>query len=644
MQFAQPIWILAGLVVSIALLVLLHLLQKKKQKSLEQFASSQLLGRLTRHVSPGKRRIKHSIIVLAIFLLFVSLARPQYGFKWVEVKRKGIDILFALDTSKSMLAADIKPNRLQRARFGIMDFVNQLEGDRIGLMPFAGSSYLMCPLTLDYDAFVQSLNTVTTDIIPKGGTNISAVIEEAENVLDNDTNHKILILLTDGENLQGDALEAAAKAQEKGMTIYTVGVGTPGGELIPIAGKGGSGSFVKNEEGKYVTSKLDESTLKQIAETTEGLYVPLGNSGEGLEQIYQQKLQLIPKEELAEKRHKVPLERFSWPLAAAMLLLLLEFCIPDRKSTISFSIPGFLKAGRKMKKQFTPMIFLCLLSLWAVPISQASEAEDAYANEDYLKASQLYQERLKKEPDNQALHYNYGTAAYKNNLYDEAIASFSQALKGDDLSLQSKAYFNRGNAHFQKGAESQQADPQATVEQWEQAVESFDSALKLNPDDSQANDNKQFVQQKLEELQEQMKQQEKENQDNNDQQDQHDQENTDSRESKGDKDKQQDSGQDGDKEQQQQKDSEKEQPESKEHQDGKKEEPANNDEQQTSPQETEHQGSPEDQDAEKQRALERREAGKMTEEEAKNLLNALKNEEGELNFIPGGSEPVRRDW
>lgn len=639
MQFAQPIWIFAGLIVSIALLVLLHILQKNRQKSLERFAASQLLGRLTRHISPGRRRFKHVIIILAVMLLFVALARPQYGFKWVEVKRKGIDILFALDTSKSMLATDIKPNRLQRARFGIMDFVNQLEGDRIGLMPFAGSGYLMCPMTLDYDAFIQSLNTITTDIIPKGGTNISAVIEEAEKVLDNDTNHKILILLTDGENLQGDALKAAEKAHENGMTIYTVGVGTPGGELIPLEGKNGSGSFVKNNEGKYVTSKLDESMLTQIAETTEGLYVPLGNSGEGLEKIYQQKLTLIPKEELSEKRHKIPLERFSWPLAAAIFLLLLEFGIPERRSNKQLSFPDFLTAGRKMKKHFIPMILAGIFSLQGVHDIQASEAEDAYAEENYLKASELYQEHLKQQPDNQALHYNYGTAVYKNNLYDEAIASFSQALKGEDLSIQSKAYFNRGNAHFQKGVESQQADPQNTIEQWEQAIQSFEGALKLNPNDTQASENTAFVQKKLEELKQQMEQQQ-EQQDKQDQQDK----NNDNPE--GDDKKKQDSGQeskDGNSDQQQPEKSEEDSAKNTENQD-KEEQSTEKEQPQASQQDTQQGGNPEDQDAENQRAMERREAGKMTEEEAKNLLNALKNEEGELNFIPGSSETVEKDW
>ncbi len=638
-------------------MLILHLLQKQRHATLQKFAGAQLLGRLTRHVSTRRRRTKHMLLLLAVFLLFATLARPQYGFQWVEVKRKGIDILFALDTSKSMLAEDIKPNRLQRARLGIMDFVNQLEGDRIGLMPFAGSGYLMCPLTLDYDAFTSSLSTVTTDIIPKGGTNISAVIEEAENVLQNDANHKILILITDGENLQGDAALAAKKAAEKGMTIYTVGVGTAGGELIPIPGNGASG-FIQDDEGKYVTSKLDEKNLTAIAEATSGLYVPLGNSGEGLERIYQQKLQLIPKEELAERRHKVPIERFIWPLIAAIGLLILDFLIPERKSPHKLSLPHIITAGRRIKKQIIPMALLLLVISGGNSYLQASEAEDAYNQEEYLKASELYSKSLKENPDDPTLHYNYGTAAYKNNMYDEAIASFNQALKGEDLPLQAKAYYNRGNAQFQKGSEGQQGNPESALELWQQALESYDSALQLNPNDNLAAENSTFVEQKIKELQQQMEQQQQDKDQDQDQQNQD--------ENKKDGDKQKTS-ENGDKNESQQQESDEQQSDTNDHEqddrqkskEGSEQQPdtpetsestqAEQDSQKEQPQpatpENRQDNGATDQSAKDDTDMQRRELGKMTREEAQNLLNALRNEEGELNFVPGSQDaPVGRDW
>jgi len=667
LQFAQPYWLLGGLICCSATMLLLQLVQRQRQATLAKFASVQLLGRLTRHVSAGRRRLKQVLLLSAIFLLFAALARPQYGFTWIEVKRKGIDILFALDTSKSMLAEDTRPNRLQRTKLGIMDFVDRLQGDRVGLMPFAGSGYLMCPLTLDYDAFSQSLASIDTEIIPLGGTNISAAIVEAEQVLQNDANHKILVLLTDGENLEGDAMEAAKRAKEKGMTIYTVGVGTPGGELIPLSDRGAAG-FVRDERGSYVTSKLDDKTLTAIAEATGGLYVPLGDGGEGLESIYQQKLQLVPREELAERRRKVPIEHFGWPLSAAIVILLLEYLVPERKSGRRLSLSAIASAGRRLGKT-APVVLLALSLMSAPNPALASPAEDAYNSGDFIKASELYDQALKKHPDDPKLRYNYGTAAYRNNLYDEAIAAFSEALKSDDLSLQQKAYYNRGNALFRKGAEIRQADPQATGEKWQEALESFDSALKLDPDDTLARENRAFVAHELEQLEQELQQQNP-NQDNRGQdendQDQSQEKQQGQEQQQGDEQKQQQGEQQKQDAGQQQESSSAEtpQPDNSAKQDQpeseardsaapseSREEQAVADSGETQPEpagerkEEPAGGTAVDQDAEQLRDQQRRELGKMTREEALNLLNALKNEEGELNFVPREQEPsVRRDW
>lgn len=656
LSFAYPYWLLAGLFSCGAVVYLLHRLRLKRQETLARFAGAQLLGRLTRNVSATRRRLKDLLLVAAILLLFAALARPQYGFTWVEVKRKGIDILFALDTSNSMLAQDTKPNRLERARLGIMDFVTKLEGDRVGLMPFAGTGYLMCPLTLDYDAFISSLGTVDTTIIPTGGTNISAVISQAETVLTNDANHKILVVVTDGENLEGDAVEAARTAAARGMTIYTVGVGTPGGELIPLAGQGGAG-FVKDDAGKYITSKLDEKTLTAIAEATGGLYEPLGDGGEGLETIYRQKLHLIPKEELAERRQKLPTERFGWPLAAALVLLLIEFLLPERRPAgRNGLIPGVSTVRQQWRKLMPALLVALPLASSALP-AHASDAEDAYRRGDYLHAAELYREALKKQPDDPKLHYNLGTTAYKNNLYDEAAASFAEALKSDDLLLQQKAYYNRGNALYQKGVESRQANPQATREKWQEALQSYDGAITLDPADVQARENRQFVARQLEELAQQPQQQGDTNDQNQQQEGGKDQQ-------PSDKSGQQQDPPDPDKKDPQaanpkqtgdqpEKANKSQQPKNTEQHnqqpkpDGQQQAGQDQDRPQPQPDEQNRQAATADQDAEQNRDAERRSLGKMTGEEAENLLNALKNEEGELNFVPSGQgqdQSVRRDW
>ena len=638
MDFAQPHWLIIGVIFCVSLAFLFRIMAKKRQETLEKFAAHQLIGRLTRNISWSRRRYKNILLLIAVFLCFSALARPQYGFKWVEVKRKGIDLLFALDTSKSMLAEDIKPYRLKRAHLAILDFVRKLEGDRVGLMPFAGSAYLMCPLTLDYDAFEQSLSAITTDIIPRGGTNIAAVIDKAAEILNNAANHKILIILTDGENLEGDAVKAAEEAAKLGLTIYTVGVGTSQGELIPIAGESSKG-FVKDQKGNFVTSRLDEATLSAISEKSGGLYVPLGTAGEGLETIYQQKLALVPKEELAERRHKVPLEKFQWPLAAALIFLILELLVGERKKPRS--LPFIKTIGRKLwrTKKIVPLSVIILFSCLSIGSkAYCSKGEEAFQRGDYLQASEYYQEKLGTSPKDPELNYNYGTAAFKNNMYDEAIAAFGKALKSDNIELQKKAYYNQGNSYYRKGVESQQADPQATAGQWKLALGSLESALKLDPDNADAKHNHEIIKKRLEELEKQQQQQKNENskdqkQDNPSQQDDKKQQSDSNK-------KQSEDGQSQDKPQSlkndQGKNKEKDQPqtESAEKKDPKADKPAPINEAQ------DKNKNPTEQ--ENQDAL-RQQLGKMTKEEAEGLLNALKNEEGELNFVPSGRRNVEND-
>lgn len=546
----------------------------------------------------------------------------------MDVKRKGIDILFAIDTSRSMLAEDIRPNRLERSKYAILDFVNQLQGDRVGLLPFAGSAYLMCPLTIDYAAFEQSLKAVDTQIIPTHGTNIAETIYYSETVLNNNANHKLLIIITDGENLDGDVEKAARSASENKMTIFTVGVGTAKGELIPIKSKSGS-SFVKDQSGKFVTSRLDDKMLSEISQMTGGMYVPLGSRGEGLEAIYRQKLALIPKEDLMEKRQKVPIERLSWPLGLALFLLLLEFLISERKSG---------QKRRFLSRWGKRFLLIFILILTYSDRGMASPGEEAYESSDFLTASEYYLDKLKSDPRNPILLYNYGTAAYQNNLFEEAISAFSKSLESDDIHLQEKAYYNRGNAQFRRGQESLQSEPQKTMEQWQNAVDSYSSSLKISPQNQRAQVNLDYVEKKLEELKKQMenkskdseqkdsgaKKKNKEQNENNEPQDnssQEDKNNSDGEQSQAPSQKNQDRQQD------KQQDIEEGQ-----------EKPSPSDTDETTPDKGEVEqinsdntaGSPAQENGKGQNRM----IEKMSREEAVQLLNELKNEEGKLMATP----------
>lgn len=523
MQFAHSIWLLAGVAACGILALSFYHFQKKSTAALKKFASGHLLEKLTRGVSPRKRLIKRVILMLAVGSIFVALARPQVGYEWKEVKRKGIDILIAVDTSKSMLAEDVRPNRLERSKFGIMDFISKLEGDRVGLLPFAGSAFLMCPLTLDYDAFSNSLEALDTNIIPQGGTDIASAIYEAEAAFQNNANHKILVLVTDGEDLEGEALSAARAAKQRGLTIYTVGVGTPSGELIPLVHGGKDGAFVKDENGQPVKSRLDETMLQKIAEATGGRYEPLGQQAEGLEAIYREKLSLIPKHELAERMQRVPIERFQWPLMLALLLLMMEFAISDRKRKrrafpiITTAYRRIPKIGRAAGAASVLLLVLLAIVLMGYRSAHASplDAEAAYKAGNYDMAVQGYRSEAEKAPEDSQLQFNLGAAAYKGKQYPVALASFKKSLRAQDIGLQNQSYYNIGNTLYRKGEGTKKQNPQQTIQNWEASIKAYQNALKLKPDDKDAEFNRDFVKKRLEELKKNQQQNQNKDKKNN---------------------------------------------------------------------------------------------------------------------------------
>ena len=436
------------------------------------------------------------------------------GFQWKEVKRKGIDILMAVDTSKSMLANDVQPNRLERSKLGIMDFVSKLEGDRVGLIPFAGTAFLMCPLTLDYDAFRQSLHALDTGIIPSGGTDIASAIRQAEFAFSNNANHKILVLVTDGEDLEGEALNAARDAAQKGLTIYTVGVGTPAGELIPLKRRG-KGSFVKDDQGQLIKSRLDEKMLQNIAETTGGQYEPLGQQAQGLDAIYKQKLSLVPKQELSERMQRVPVDRFEWPLLLALILLVAEFAISDRKPRPK-KIPAIpagsgadkrpLQGARGVQAASLALILMAFLLVSQKAYASPQSAEMAYNKGEYSLAQKEYKAAAEEAPDNAQLQFNLGAAAYKEKKYKEALTAFQTAMKIDEIPLQNKAYYNIGNTLYRQGEKTEKFKPQNTIKHWEESIKAYEGALNLDPDDKDARFNQEYVKKKLEALKKKQKQ------------------------------------------------------------------------------------------------------------------------------------------
>ncbi|MBW1779451.1 MAG: VWA domain-containing protein [Deltaproteobacteria bacterium] len=703
MQFAHSIWLIMGLAACTVLGWGFYHFQKRSQAALQKFAAGHLLGKLTESVSPGRRMTKRVLIVIAVASIFVALARPQVGFQWKEVKRKGIDILMAVDTSKSMLANDVKPNRLERSKLGIMDFVSKLDGDRVGLIPFAGTAFLMCPLTLDYDAFRQSLNALDTQIIPQGGTDIASAIREAAGAFSNDANHKILVLVTDGEDLEGEALNAAKEAAQKGMTLYAVGVGTPAGELIPLKKSGKGSLFVKDAQGQVVKSRLDEKMLQKITQATGGQYEPLGRQAEGLDAIYKQKLSLVPKQELAERMQRVPIERFEWPLLLAFVLLVVEFAISDRKPhrkkvpVIRTANRRILTGAKGVQAAFFAFILLTLLFASRAVYASPQRGEAAYNRGDYGAAAQSYREAAKGAPDNAQLQFNLGGAAYKNKKYDEALNAFQKALNVQEISLQNKAYYNTGNTLYRMGEGISKIKPQETIQRWEASIKAYEGALKLDPDDADAKYNQEYVKKRLEELKKQQKQNQKnscknknnqkdqkknQNKDQNNQQSKGQNKNKDKQQSKN-KNNKQDNQQannqqkkKGQKGQDHSQEAKKDNQQKHKPQEKGKSKPDNNRQAKENRNSAQaDSGDRKDQKGDRsdkaptagksnrmkskdkahkspvQRTGRQRKPGQMTEEQARNLLDSLKGEEkavpmvaGDRGHGKGRQEKKRRDW
>lgn len=303
---------------------------RRKRRALLAFGSPELMQKLASGASRTRQGVKAGFICAGFLFLILALVQPQFGTKLELIHRRGVDLVIVLDTSLSMLAEDIVPNRLARARFEIEGLIDQLEGDRVGLIAFAGYSHVLCPLTLDYGAAKMFLKDADVTLISEQGTAVAEAIRTAMRGFgSDDRKYKALILITDGENHVDDPIAVAEDAAEAGVRIFAVGVGTPEGELIPIR-NGDRVDYLKDTEGKIVKTRLDESTLKEIARVTDGLYVRASGGGIGLNAVYKQ-ISEMEKRDLGTQRYAQYIHRFQWPLALALMCFVGETLLSDRR-------------------------------------------------------------------------------------------------------------------------------------------------------------------------------------------------------------------------------------------------------------------------------------------------------------------------
>ncbi len=492
MTFAYPLIAIFAIALIPVMLFLAFRLEKNKQRQIGKLVASPLIPALTDSVSPRKKQLKAVLLAVGIALVAAAVARPQFGYVWQELKSKGIDVVFAIDTSRSMLAEDMKPNRLERAKLAVLDFIDKMGADRIGLVAFSGSAFLQCPLTLDYGAFRQSLEILEPGIIPVGGTDIAAAIQIAENAFNRENNFKILILITDGEDLRNRGIEVARSAANRGVRVFTLGVGSREGEIIPIINEEGRQDFVRDERGNVVRTRLDETTLQQISAVSNGFYSPLGPLGEGLETVYTLGLKEIPRQELNSRMNKLPIERYQWVLAGGILFLILEWLVGTRRSS------------KRMTPHLPVSALLFAACLAAPSDTRASpyEAQKHLRKGEFAEAEARYRKAIEEEPEDMRLLYNLGICLYRQGKYADAITVFQQALEGPDQDpdLQADILHNIGNAHYRRGESKIENRQPETRKDWARAMENYRGALIIDPEDEETAANLKFVQYQVENL------------------------------------------------------------------------------------------------------------------------------------------------
>src|SRR6266699_1149427 len=500
MSFGAPQW-LWGLLLIPILIALFIRAERRGTIRLREFVSARLLPQLAGTVNRPRRMIRFGLQLLGLALAIVSLAQPRWGYTFEDVKRKGLDLLIAVDTSRSMLSNDVQPNRLERVKLAAHDLINELQGDRVGLIAFAGRAFLQSPLTIDYDAAIESVNDLDTKTIPEGGTNISAAITLATQSFGKSAvGNPALVIFTDGEELSGDAVKNAKAAADAGVRIFTIGVGTPSGSLIPISGEDGETIFVKDSAGQVVKSKLDEKRLREVAQAAGGFYVHLENGPRTMQQIYNEGLAKMQAAEMDVRLSRRPIERYEWPLGAALIALSLSILIGERKRSrerVYAHSPG------KIATAATALWFaICQFGFSAAP------GLDAYRDGKFSDAYSQFQQTLKIHPQSRAedkLQFDSGAAAYKSEEYGKALESYSQSLLSHDNGLQSKRHYKLGNTLYQRG-EAQKNDDKK-LSDWTNALDHYQQTLKLEPRNKEAKDNYDYVKKKIDDLKNKKQQQ-----------------------------------------------------------------------------------------------------------------------------------------
>lgn len=444
------------------------------------------------------------LISLAMIFSILALSEPQWGEEKEKIQRKGIDIIFLLDTSLSMLSEDVAPNRFLRSKLTIKDFVRKLKGDRVGMIGFAGSSFLQTPLTLDYSTFMLFLDGIEVGFIPDPGTSLDRAVQMAlQSFPDKDLKHKAVVLFSDGEDHEGGLENALSFAKQSGLRIYTIGVGTKQGAPIPLKGENKQRvGFKKDRSGQIVITRLNEDTLKKIASETGGLHLPSTAGGQEVDLILKH-MSSLGQKSFAEKIVSEKEDHFQLFLIIAMSLLILELLYSPHQ---------------KIKKKILPVLIVLITFLSQSAFLETSQSltkkgNKLFSEKKYQSALEQYQKAKVQNPDSPEILYNLGTTYYQLQQYQEAAKELEKAAKNSkEPALKAQSYYNLGNAQYRLG-------------NFEGAIKSYEKALEYNPDDKDAKYNLEFLQNQKKSFEQKNQNRQNQNQNQNQQNNQQDQQN-----------------------------------------------------------------------------------------------------------------------
>ena len=466
-RFADPIYLY--LLAVIPVLAIIHFITYRNQKKrLRKFGDPQLLRSLMPDVSRFRPAVKFWILQGALALLIVMLARPQFGTKISNEQRTGIETIIAMDISNSMLAEDITPSRLDRSKMMVENLVDHFTNDKIGLLVFAGDAFVQLPITSDYVSAKMFLSSIDPSMMATQGTDIARAIDMATHSFTQEEGiGKAIIVITDGEDHEGGALESAKAAKDAGMRVYVLGVGSTQGAPIPIPG---TGDYMKDNTGNTVMSALNEDMCRQVAQAGGGAYIHVENNSAAQDQL-DNELNKLAKKETTSTVYSEFDEQFQAVAILALLLLILEICIYDRRNPLLKRLSLF---GSKKKAAATVALLLVAITASAQTDRQyIREGNKQFRVGQYDKAEVSYRKAVEKNPKNPQAAYNLGNALMAQKKDSAAVQQFEQATRIETNPLRKAAAYHNMGVICQ------------THKMYGEAIEAYKNALRLNPNDDE---------------------------------------------------------------------------------------------------------------------------------------------------------------